>query len=59
VPTITFKLLHVLVFLSHDRRRVVHFNVTAHPTSEWARQQLRNAYCDEDPLQIPLHDSAP
>jgi putative transposase len=32
VPTITFKLFHVLVFLSHDRRRIIHFNVTDHPT---------------------------
>jgi transposase InsO family protein len=56
VPTITFKLLHVLVFLSHDRRRVVHFNVTAHPTSEWATQQLRNAFCDEDPPKFLIRD---
>jgi transposase InsO family protein len=56
VPTITFKLLHVLVFLSHDRRKVVHFNVTAHPTSEWATQQLRNAFCDEEPLKFLIRD---
>jgi transposase InsO family protein len=56
VPTITFKLLHVLVFLSHDRRKVVHFNVTAHPTSEWATQQLSNAFCDEDPLKFLIRD---
>jgi transposase InsO family protein len=56
VPTITFKLLHVLVFLSHDRRKVVHFNVTAHPTSEWATQQLRNAFCDEEPPKFLMRD---
>ena len=56
VPTITFKLLHVLVFLSHDRRKVVHFNVTAHPTSEWATQQLRNAFCDEEPPKFLIRD---
>jgi len=56
VPTITFKLLHVLVFLSHDRRQVVHFNVTAHPTSEWATQQLRNAFCDEEPPKFLVRD---
>jgi transposase InsO family protein len=56
VPTITFKLLHVLVFLSHDRRKAVHFNVTAHPTSEWATQQLRNAFCDEEPLKLLIRD---
>jgi putative transposase len=56
VPTISFKLLHVLVFLSHDRRKVVHFNVTAHPTSEWATQQLRNAFCDEEPPKFLIRD---
>jgi hypothetical protein len=35
VPTITFRVLFVLVILSHDRRRPIHFAVTAHPTSEW------------------------
>jgi putative transposase len=35
VPTATFRLLFVFLVLSHDRRRVVHFAVTSHPTSEW------------------------
>ena len=35
VPTAPFRVLYVLPVLSHDRRRVVHFNVTANPTSEW------------------------
>ena len=35
VPTVRFKMLYVLVFLSIERRRVIHFNVTAHPTAEW------------------------
>jgi transposase InsO family protein len=56
VPTITLTILHVLVFLSHDRRKVVHFNVTAHPTSEWTTQQLRNAFCDEEPLKFLIRD---
>jgi len=34
----------VFVVLSHDRRRVLHFGVTAHPTSEWTAQQLRHAF---------------
>ena len=56
VPTVTFKLLHVLVFLSHNRRQVVHFNVTAHPTSEWATQQLRNVFCDEELAKFLIRD---
>ena len=41
------RLLYVLVFLSHDRRKIIHFNVTDHPTSEWTTQQLRNAFYDQ------------
>jgi putative transposase len=44
VPTVTFRLLFVFLVLSHDRRRVLHFGVTAHPTSEWTGQQLRHAF---------------
>ena len=44
VPTIRFQVLHVFLVLAHDRRRIVHFNVTAHPTAEWAGQQLREAF---------------
>jgi len=56
VPTISFKLLHVLVFLSHDRRRIIHFNVTAHPTTQWSAQQLRNAFSDEEPPRFLIRD---
>jgi putative transposase len=44
VPTATFRVLFVLVVLSHDRRRIVHMNVTAHPTAAWTVQQLRDAW---------------
>jgi transposase InsO family protein len=56
VPTITFKLLYVLVFLSHDRRRIIHFNVTAHPTAQWCAQQLRNAFSDAEPPRFLIRD---
>lgn len=44
VPTVFFDLLFVFVILSHDRRRVIHFGVTAYPTAEWAARQLLEAF---------------
>ena len=44
VPTICFQVLYVFLVLAHDRRRILHFNVTAHPTAEWTGQQLREAF---------------
>ena len=35
VPTIRFQILYVFLVLAHDRRRILHFAVTAHPTAEW------------------------
>jgi putative transposase len=56
VSTVTFRLLFVLVILGHDRRRIVHTAVTAHPTAAWIAQQLRNAFpCDQAPRYL-LHD---
>ena len=50
VPTITFKVLYVFVVLSHDRRRIVHVNVTRHPTAEWTGQQIVEAFpCETEP----------
>jgi putative transposase len=43
VPTLRFQILYVFVVLSHSRREVLHFGVTAHPTMEWVIQQLREA----------------
>ena len=43
VPTATFRILYVFIVLSHDRRHIVHFNVTAHPTAQWTAQQLVEA----------------
>jgi putative transposase len=44
VPTVSYKVLFVLVILAHHRRRVVHFNVTDHPTAEWTAQQVIDAF---------------
>ena len=44
VPTITFGVLYCFFIISHDRRRILHLNVTKHPTSGWIIQQLREAF---------------
>jgi transposase InsO family protein len=44
VPTATFRILYVFLVLKHDRRRVLHVNVTAHPTSSWTAQQMIEAF---------------
>lgn len=41
---VRFQVLYVFLVLAHDRRRMVHFNVTAHPTAEWTAQQLREVF---------------
>lgn len=50
VPTLTFGVMYCFFVIAHDRRRILHFNVTRHPTSKWVIQQL----CEEFPF-----DSAP
>ena len=53
VPTLDFKVLFVLVILAHDRRRVVHFHVTEHPTEQWTAQQIVEAFpWDEAPRYL-------
>ena len=44
VPTLRFQVLYVFLVLAHDRRRILHFGVTAHRTAEWTAQQLRDAF---------------
>lgn len=44
VPTIRFQILSVFRVLAHDRRRILHFAVTAHPTAEWTAHQWREAF---------------
>jgi putative transposase len=56
VPTVTFRLLFVLIILAHDRRRIVHVAVTDHPTAAWTAQQLRNAFPNDACPSYLLHD---
>ena len=44
VPTATFRILYVLLVLRHERRQVVHFNITEHPTAQWTAQQIVEAF---------------
>ena len=44
VPTVSLKVLFVLIALAHDRRRLLHFNVTEHPTAQWTAQQMVEAF---------------
>ena len=59
VPTITFELLYCLFVIHHGRRRILHFNITRHPTAEWIVQQLREAFPDAGDYRYVIldHDS--
>jgi len=56
VPTATYRLLFVLVLLAHDRRRIRHVAVTAHPTAAWTAQQLREAFPWDEAPRYLVHD---
>jgi putative transposase len=44
VPTVTFRLMYCFLVLSHERRRIVHFNVTRYPSADWTAQQIIEAF---------------
>jgi len=56
VPTAGLRVFFVLVVLAHHRRRVVHFNVTEHPTAAWAAQQIVDAFPNESAPSYLLRD---
>ena len=56
VPTATFRVLFVLVILTHSRRRLVHLNVTEHPTAEWTARQLLEACALEEGPRYLIRD---
>ena len=53
VPTVTFDLLYCFFVIEHGRRRILHFNVTRHPTAEWVVQQLREAFPEGVLIDMP------
>ena len=56
VPTVRFQVLYVFLVLAHDRRRILHFGVTAHPTAEWTAQQVGEAFPWDSAPQYLLRD---
>ena len=58
-PTITFGVLYGFFVISHDRRRIPHFNVTKHPPSSWIIQQLREAFPFESESRFLIRGEIP
>jgi transposase InsO family protein len=56
VHTVCFRLLYCFIVLRHDRRRVVHFNVTAHPTACWSAQQIVEAFPYDEAPRFLIRD---
>jgi transposase InsO family protein len=55
VPTVSFQLFYVWFVIDHGRRRLIHFNVTTHPSARWVIQQLREAFpSDRTPRYLLL-----
>jgi hypothetical protein len=54
--TATFRLLYVFVVIEHGNRRLMHVNVTAHPSAAWTLQQMREVIADTDGYGYLLHD---
>jgi putative transposase len=56
VPTARLRVLFVLVVLAHHRRRVLHFNLTEHPTAAWTAQQIVDSFPDDTAPSCLLRD---
>lgn len=56
VPTATFRVLFGFVVLLHERRHVVHFNVTAHPSAQWTAQQIVEAFPEDTAPRYMIRD---
>ena len=56
VPRVGFKVLFVLIVSAHDRRKVLHFNVTEHPTARWTAQQLVETFPRDTAPKYLLRD---
>jgi hypothetical protein len=57
-PTVTFRILYCFFVIEHGRRRILHANVTSHPSSDWVVQQLRETFAKTAPYRYIIlnHD---
>ena len=54
--SVTFRIFYVFIVVEHGSRRILHCNLTAHPTSEWTQQQLREAVLADHGYRFLIHD---
>jgi putative transposase len=57
VPTVTCRMLFVLIVITHERRKVIHFNITEAPSAEWTAQEVVNAFPYDTAPTYLLRDS--
>jgi transposase InsO family protein len=57
IPTLGFRLLYVWFVIDHGRRRIIHFNVTTHPTAQWVIQQLRESFPGDSSARYLIYDN--
>ena len=56
VPTATFRVLYCFFVIEHERRRILHFNVTRHPSADWVLQQLRETFVEAGRYRYAIFD---
>ena len=56
VPTFFFRQLYCFFIIHHDRRKIIHFNVTFNPTAEWVKEQLRSAFSIIESPKYMIYD---
>jgi putative transposase len=57
VRPVGLRVLFVFLVLAHERRKVQHFGITEHPTSQGVRQQVVEAFADRDAARYLIHES--
>src|SRR5262249_61729910 len=56
--TVTFRVVNIFVVMEVGTRRIVHWNLTAHPTADWTAQQFRMIVSGDEPHRYVIHDRA-